>query len=87
MHPPDSMIKASIAVPDLEGCGLETLSQHHSAVVLLPFGRSRGALWSLAIYSLVFGDSAPKARYQNSLGQAKAGFGRGAALGKRKKKG
>jgi hypothetical protein len=31
--------------------------------------------WSLAIYSLVFGDSAPKARHQNSLGQAKAGFG------------
>jgi hypothetical protein len=31
--------------------------------------------WSLAIYSFVFRDSAPKARYQNSLGQAKAGFG------------
>ena len=33
------------------------------------------ALWSLAIYSFVFRDSAPKARYQNSLGQAKVGFG------------
>ena len=30
--------------------------------------------WSLAIYSFVFRDSAPKARYQDSLGQAKAGF-------------
>ena len=36
---------------------------------------------------IVFRDSAPKARYQNSLGQAKAGFGRSAALGKRKKEG
>jgi hypothetical protein len=32
-------------------------------------------VWSLDIYSFVFRDSAPKARYQNSLGQAKAGFG------------
>jgi hypothetical protein len=31
--------------------------------------------WSLDIYSFVFRDSAPKARYQDSLGQAKAGFG------------
>jgi len=30
---------------------------------------------SLAVYSFVFRDSAPKAPFQNSLGQAKAGFG------------
>ena len=97
------MIKQALIsfVPDLEGCGRETASQHRSAVVLLRLGMTwRGVasnahpgvlcnfqavfgnltgevarLWSLAIYSFVFRDSAPKARYQDSLGQAKAGFG------------
>jgi len=34
------LIRALMAVLDLEGCGLETISQHRSAVVLLRFGMS-----------------------------------------------
>ena len=44
--------------------------------------------WSLDIFSAVFRDSAPKARYQNSLGQATGRFRPvGAALGKPIQKG
>ena len=54
----------------------ETLENAADAVDRMKETKTFSAgLWSLDICSFVFRDSAPKARYQDSLGQAKAGFG------------